>query len=223
MKAAHLLVATILLGGVAACSEEPTNTAAMWRDDSVARTDSQTMTAMDVAMTSGAVVPVGQFDSVGLHGGGHVVLRYGTRERVTLLKGSMQYTHIAVENGRSLRIDTCNDNCPMRYELEVEIVMPRVTAVAITGGGHIESAPGFPTQGTITAAIHGGGNIDIRTIDATDATAAVDGGGRIRLRSDRHLTAAVNGGGSVGYSGAAEVTSAINGGGSVHRDDGSRG
>jgi hypothetical protein len=101
--------------------------------------------------------------------------------------------------------------------------MPRVTAVAISGGGHIESASGFPTQGTITAAIHGGGNIDIRTIDATDATAAVDGGGRIRLHSDRHLTAAINGGGSVGYSGAADVTSAINGGGSVHREDGSRG
>lgn len=224
MKTARLLAAAILLGSVAAaCTEEPTNTAAMWKDDSVARADSPTMTPTDVAMTSGEVVPVGQFNSVGLHGGGHVVLRYGTSERVTILKGSTQYTHITVENGQGLRIDTCNDSCPMQYDLEVEIVMPRVTAVAIHGGGYIEGMPGFPTQGVIAAAIHGGGNIDIRAIDVADATAAVDGGGRIRLHTDRHLTAAVNGGGSIGYSGTAEVTSAINGGGSIHREDGSRG
>jgi hypothetical protein len=224
MKTAHVLAAAILLGSVAAaCTEEPTNTAAMWKDDSVARADTPSVTPTDVAMTTGAVVPVGHFDSVGLRGGGHVVLRYGAAERVTLLKGSTQYTHITVEDGRNLRIDTCNGNCPMQYDLEVEIVMPRVTAVAIYGGGHIEGAPGFPTQGMITAAIHGGGNIDIRAIDAADATAAVDGGGHIRLRTDRHLTAAVNGGGSIGYWGAAEVTSAINDGGSIHREDGSRG
>jgi hypothetical protein len=224
MRTAHLLAATILASAfAAACEPEPQNTQAMWKDDSMARADSQTMTPTDVAMTSGEVVPVGQFDSVGLHGGGHVVLRYGATERVTLLKGSTQYTHVYVENGHDLRIDTCNDRCPMQYDLEIEIVMPRVSAVAIMGGGHIESAPGFPTQGMITAAVHGGGNIDIRAIDAADATAAVNGGGRIRLHSDKHLTAAVNGGGSIGYWGAAEVTSAVNGGGSVHREDGGRG
>jgi Putative auto-transporter adhesin, head GIN domain len=223
MKTAHLLAATILLGGLAACTEEPTNTAAVWKDDSVARTNEPVMAPTDVAMTSGTVVPVGHFDSVSLSGGGHIVLRYGTAERVTLLKGSTQYTHIYVENGRDLKIEACNTDCPMQYDLEIEVVMPRVAAVAISGGGHIESAPGFPTQGMITAAIHGGGSIDIHAIDAADATAAVNGGGRIRLHSDKHLTAAVNGGGSIGYWGAPEVTSAINGGGSVHREDGSAG
>ena len=223
MKAVRLLAAMILLGSLAACEEQPTNTAAMWKDDSVARANDPAMAPTDVAMTSGTVVPVGQFDSVGLRGGGHIVLRYGATERVTLLKGSTQYTTIRIENGRNLEIDACNDNCPMQYDLEIEIVMPRVTAVAISGGGHIESAPGFPTQGMITAAVHGGGSIDIRAINAADATAAVNGGGRIRLHSDKHLTAAVNGGGSIGYWGAPEVTSAINGGGSVHREDGSAG
>ena len=52
-------------------------------------------------------------------GGGHVVLRYGARERVTLLKGSTQYTHVYVENGRDLRIDTCNDRCPV-CDAEIE-------------------------------------------------------------------------------------------------------
>src|SRR5271155_4501986 len=188
MKSAHLLAAAILLGSVAACTEEPTNTAAMWKDDSVARTSDPVVTPTEVAMTSGAVVPVGRFDSVGLSGGGHVILRYGATERVTLLKGSTQYTRFRVKDGHSLEIDACNSDCPMQYDLEIEIVMPRVTAVAISGGGHIESASGFPTQGMITAAVHGGGSIDIRAIDATDATAAVDGGGRIRLHTDKHLT-----------------------------------
>ena len=219
MKSARLLAATIVLTGVAACTEEPAHTAAVWKDDSVARTDNQTMTATDAAMTSPEVVPVGHFDSVGLSGGGHVVLRYGAAERVTILHGSTRYTHVYVEGGHGLRIDACNNDCPMHYDLEIEIVMPRVTAVAISGGGHIESAPGFPTQGTITAAIHGGGRIDIRTIDTTDATAAVNGGGRISLHSDKRLTAAVNGGGSIGYSGSPDVTSVVNGGGSVHRED----
>jgi len=223
MKTAHLLAAALLFGSVAACTEEPTNTASTRKDDSVARTDDPTMTPTEVAMTSGAVVPVGHFDSVGLSGGGHIVLRYGASERVTLLKGSTQYTRFRVKDGHSLEIDACNADCPMHYDLEIEIVMPRVTAVAISGGGHIESAPGFPTQGMITAAVEGGGNIDIRAIDATNATAAVDGGGHIRLHTDKHLTAAVNGGGSIGYWGAAEVSSAINGGGSVRREDGSRG
>jgi hypothetical protein len=223
MKTAHVLAATILLGGLAACTDEPTNTAAMWKDDSLARTSDPVMAPTDVAMTSGAVISVGQFDSVGLRGGGHIVLRYGATERVTLLKGSTQYTTFQIKDGHNLTIDACNDNCPMQYDLEIEIVMPRVTAVAISGGGHIESAPGFPTQGMITAAVHGGGSIDIRAINAADATAAVNGGGRIRLHSDKHLTAAVNGGGSIGYWGAAEVTSAVNGGGSVHREDGNAG
>jgi len=223
MKTARLLAITILLGSLAACEEQPTNTVAMWKDDSVARANDPAMAPTDVAMTSGTVVPVGHFDSVGLSGGGHIVLRYGTTERVTLLKGSTQYTHVTVENGHDLKIDACNSDCPMQYDLEIEIVMPRVAAVAISGGGHVESAPGFPTQGMVEAAVHGGGSIDIRAINAADATAAVNGGGRIRLHSDKHLTAAVNGGGSIGYSGAAEVTSAVNGGGSVHREDGSPG
>lgn len=224
MKAARLLAAAMLLGSVvAACTEEPAHTAAVWKDDAVARNNAPEMAPTDVAMTSGEVVPVGHFDSVGLSGGGHIVLRYGAAERVTILHGSTQYTHVYVEDGRNLRIDACNDRCPMQYDLEIEIVMPRLTAVAISGGGHIESAPGFPTQGTVTAAVHGGGHIDIRTIDATNATAAVDGGGRIRLHSDKHLTAAVNGGGSIDYWGTPDVTSVVNGGGSIHREEGTRG
>lgn len=143
------------------------------------------------------------------------MLRYGTAERVTLLRGSTQYTRIRVEDGRSLQIDACNDECPPQYDLEIEIVMPHVMAAAIEGGGNIEAASGFPAQDSLNAAVHGGGTLDLRALDAHTATAAVDGGGHIHIRTDGHLMAAVNGGGSIGHSGSGEVTSAVNGGGSV--------
>jgi Putative auto-transporter adhesin, head GIN domain len=165
-------------------------------------------------------VPTAPFDSVELRGGGHVTLRYGTVERVTLLKGSTQYTQMRVEDAHRLVIDTCNSDCPLQYDLDIEIVMPRIASAAIAGGGRIESTPGFPAQNAITAAVKGGGNIDLRSVDAKDATAAVNGGGRIGLRADSQLTAAVNGGGSIRYAGNAQVTTAINGGGSVQPEDG---
>src|SRR5579862_6105327 len=67
-------------------------------------------------------VSLPHFSSVGLEGGGHVTIKYGPQQRVTLLKGSTQYTRLRVENGHSLNIEACNDNCPHQYDLEIEIV-----------------------------------------------------------------------------------------------------
>lgn len=220
MRAAPFL-ATALLASVAAaaCTPEPQDRSATWRDESVARAD-MPLARTDVALTPAANtdVPVGQFDSVELRGGGHVILRYGTQERVTLVSGSTEFTHFHVEDGRKLVIDACTYDCPSHYDLEVRILTPHVNAIAIRGGGHIESEPGFPVQNAITAAIEGGGHIDLHTIDAVNGTAAVNGGGRISIHVDQHLTAAVNGGGHIGYSGGAELTSAINGGGSIRAE-----
>jgi hypothetical protein len=223
MRTAALLVATLLAGGIAAaCSSEASSDGRT--DDAVVRAD-MGMARTDVALrqTSGADVPVAHFDSVELHGGGHVVLRYGTAERVTLVSGSTEFTHFHVEHGHTLVIDACTYDCPSHYDLQIQILTPRIDAVAIEGGGHIESLPGFPAQGAITAAIQGGGRIDLNTIAAAKGSAAVNGGGRIRIHADQHLTAAVNGGGSIGYSGNPELTTVVNGGGSIHREDGGHG
>ncbi len=160
------------------------------------------------------VVPAAHFDSVGLEGGGHVTIKYGAVQSVTILKGSTQYTTITVE-GSDLKIQACNRDCPNRYDLEIEIVTPSIDGVAISGGGHIESTGDFPHQGKVTAAVQGGGDVDLRSIDAADASAAVNGGGKIEIKAEKALTAAVNGGGHISYWGAASVTSIINGGGHV--------
>ncbi len=176
--------------------------------------------AVTVAMAQTAV-PLAPFDSVELSGGGHVILRHGAEQRVTILKGSTQYTTLTVRGSRKLEIDACNSDCPANYDLEIEIVTPQIATVAVSGGGAIEGAPGFPAQKSITAAVDGGGGrIDMRAVDAESGTAAIDGGGKIEIRASGHLTAAVNGGGRIRYVGDPKVTTAIDGGGSVQSEGG---
>jgi putative autotransporter adhesin-like protein len=168
---------------------------------------------------SGTVIPVGAFDSVALRDGGHVILRHGAVQRVTLLQGSTQYTSIRIDedNPHQLVIDSCRHQCPHEYRIEVEIVTPDVRGVSVSDGGSIESAGGFPQQGKIAAAVEDGGKIDIRSIAASEASAAVNDGGKILLRAQSRLAAAINDGGEVVYWGDPRVSSAINDGGSVEK------
>jgi hypothetical protein len=164
-----------------------------------------------------ASVRVGPFHSVELRGGGHLVLRHGAPQRVTLVEGSTAFTRFDVRHDGQLIIDACDRTCPHHYDLEVEVVTPRIDGVSIEGGGRIESEDGFGRQASIGAAIEGGGHIDIRSIEAEHADAAVDGGGRIVVRAGRRLEAAVNGGGHISYWGNPSVTSAVSGGGSISK------
>jgi hypothetical protein len=166
-----------------------------------------------------ALVAVSHFDSLELEGGGHVTLKYGPAQTVRFLKGSTTYTRIHLDdrNRNKLVIETCHSDCPDEYKLEVEVVTPDIAGVAISGGGHIESADGFHSLHKIAAAVHGGGKIDLRSFDVNDVTAAVDGGGSILVKAKGSLMAAANGGGRIQYWGNPQVTEAINGGGRVSR------
>ena len=170
------------------------------------------------AASAQSTVPVGHFDGVELNGGGHVTVHYGAQQRVVLTTGSAQITKFHIENGNQLVIDICNDNCPMQYDLQVDITTPDIRGLSIQGGGKIDVAAGFPTQDKLSAAIEGGGHIDAHALPVRSANAAVDGGGVIRLNASDALMAAVNGGGDVRYAGNPRVTTAINGGGNVARD-----
>jgi hypothetical protein len=163
------------------------------------------------------VVPLGHFDAVGLEGGGHVTVKYGPQQRVTLLKGSSQYTRLRVEHGHSLNIAACNERCPHQYDLEIEIETPVLEAAAISGGGDIVARGGFPNAESFSAAVNGGGDIDARAVSARTVHAAVSGGGGIHVTATATLNAAVSGGGEIVYSGNPQVNEAVNGGGSVER------
>ena len=167
------------------------------------------------AASAQTVVPVAKFDSIELSTGGQVTVRHGPVQRVTLVRGSTDYTEIRVDREGSLVIQTCNDRCPRRYDMEIEVVTPRIEAVAVSAGGSIKVLPGFPRQRTVAASVHAGGQVDLRGLAVADAAASVNGGGSLMVRADRTLAASVNGGGDIRYWGDPKVTAAINGGGLV--------
>jgi hypothetical protein len=168
-----------------------------------------------VPALAGELVPVPPFEGVGLEGGGSVTIVPGPVQRVTIVEGSSRFTRIRVEHGQSLRIDTCDRDCPQHYRLRVEVQTPHVPALAVEGGGAINVASGFAPEHRLVAAVNGGGRIDSRAVDAGEVTAAVNGGGELFVRAGSRLTGAVRGGGVVRYWGNPQVTSAIDGGGSI--------
>jgi len=171
--------------------------------------------AFAVPSFAAQIVPTPQFRSVELRGGGAVTIVPGPVQRVTIIEGSSQFTHMRVEGGGQLRIDTCVDRCPPVYRLRVEIQSPAVPDLGVSGGGTIVAQGGFRPQSHLAAAVNGGGQVDASAVDATSVSAAVNGGGQVLVRPRSNLSAAVNGGGHVRYFGSPQVTTAIHGGGSV--------
>lgn len=174
--------------------------------------------AFSVPAAATEVVPVQPFRSVELRGGGEVTLVPGPAQRVTILNGSGRFTHVYMRRDGQLRIDACNEQCPQHYNLQIRIESPRAPDVAIAGGGSIVASPGFAPQGQLSAAINGGGMIDVRSVVAADVSAAVNGGGRILVQPRAKLSAAMHGGGDIRYNGDPQVSMAVSGGGNVGRD-----
>lgn len=173
--------------------------------------------AIAAPLCAAEVVAVPAFRSVELRGGGNVVVRPGPAQRVVVLNGSTQFTHFHMRGGGQLVIEACNDRCPRHYDLRIEIDSPHAPDVAIQGGGAIVAAPGFAPQPQLSAAIDGGGLIDVRSVAATKVGAAINGGGKILSGRSASLAAAVNGGGEVRYAASGNVSMAVRGGGSVHQ------
>src|SRR5215204_2353657 len=95
-----------------------------------------TIAAPVAAQTTVSVAP---FRSIELHDGGHVTLRYGQTQTVTLLKGSMDCAQFTIADGNRLVIDKYNDRCRRKYELEIEIITPDIAEILVADGGRIQS------------------------------------------------------------------------------------
>ena len=158
------------------------------------------------------------FSAIETHGGGHVVLRHGATQRVTVIKGDLKISQVAVKDGK-LMVDPCPTSCWLRsQELEVEVVAPRIEALAAHGGGSIQAQGPFPSQPNLAVAAHGGGSIDARAIAAETVAASVHGGGSIRVNAVATLAAEAHGGGSITYTGNPHVASSTHGGGSISHE-----
>jgi hypothetical protein len=162
-------------------------------------------------------MPVGPFQSVELRHGGHVTLRHGPVQRVTLLSGDPQITRARIEDGQRLVIQKCAAKCPRGYRMEVEVVTPSLSAVAVSNGGLLQTAGDFPAQAAIEANVEQGGAVDIRSIAVDAVDAEVYSGGRIFTNARQTLTATVESGGAITYWGGARVRKSVRDGGVVAR------
>jgi len=158
------------------------------------------------------------FNSVELRNGGRVTLRQGASQRVTILNGQPDCVRIAVERGNRLVIDH-KGKCAGEGQLEVEVIVTSLDAVAVSNGGWLQSLDGFTNQRELAVAVNQGGMIDIRSMPVQNVTAAVIHGGRIFTRPQRNLVAAISDGGGITYWGEPAVTSNISNGGAVMKGD----
>ena len=162
-------------------------------------------------------IQLAPFTSIALGDGAHAVLRPAATHRVTLVKGSTEYSRVVVTEAGELAIEKCKRKCPKGYELEIEVFAPYVTRISLANSGRIQSREGFPRQGELTVAVEHGGTIDVRSIVADRVTAFVNQGGGIFTVPRAWLFASVNQGGSVTYWGDPQVKSSIEHGGAVTR------
>lgn len=205
------------------------------------------LTRAAIMLFAVATAPVGaatdlslpRIEALSIEGGGKVVVRHGPQQRVRILRGNAQVSSFQVKQRRSLEIMTCRGGCPADYELEVEVTLPEVSALAVERGGAM-TVTGFPAQedlavavsrgGKVTLsgfagqrdlalAVSGGGIIDADAVQTRQVAAAVDGGGIIRTWPSASLAASIDGGGNITYRGAPSITTSVRGGGRVTRAD----
>ena len=162
-------------------------------------------------------VQVGPFSSIELPHGGHVVLQRAPTQRVSLVRGSLDYTRVAVTDGGRLIIDKCFRKCPRGYRLELEILTPNITGITLANGGRIQTRGSFPRQNDLSVSVSHGGIIDVRSMVANRVTASVYHGGRILTVPQASLAARVTQGGVITYWGDAQVRSSTEHGGEVQR------
>jgi hypothetical protein len=173
------------------------------------------LAAFPAAADAQAPAAAPSFRSIELRGGGTVNVRHGPAPRVTVLSAGAG--RVIRYEGDKLVIDRCRRPCPEGHRIEVDVVAPALAGLAVSDGGSIQLAGGFPAQAEVAAAVSSGGTIDMRRLGAARVTAAVAEGGRIFASPGRELTAAVLNGGIITYWGDPKVTSSVRGGGAVVR------
>jgi Putative auto-transporter adhesin, head GIN domain len=177
------------------------------------------LSALALAMPSTAAaqteVPVAAFGSIELHDGATVILCHGPTQRVTLIKGSLDYTGVTVADGGRLTINKCKSRCPRGYQLEIEIVTSDVASIWVADGGTIQSHGNFPRKPEIEASVSQGGTIDIRSMLVDSVKASVEQGGIIFTLPQIALFARVEQGGNITYWGDPRVKSSVKNGGIV--------
>jgi hypothetical protein len=177
---------------------------------------------------------VAPFSSVELAGGNNVVIRVGEKQSVVVKADDNLLNRVTthVKSG-ALVIGNTPGSLEAKSPMSVEVNVPSLNALALSGGGNI-MVSGIKTE-SLTVTLSGGGNLfgsgsatslDITVsgvgnarftqLDAKNVHAVVSGSGAIFVTATKSLDASVPGSGTIIYAGnPQDVTKSVTGSGTI--------
>jgi hypothetical protein len=188
---------------------------------------------------------VGSFERLDVQGSPDVDVRVGDQTSVVVRgdEDAVAQVRTVVRDGTLVvERDHHDDEGPTivlgGHHLRVDVVVPRLTAVAVHGSGDVDldlgSSPDdaldvtvqgsgdVSADGTVRAlraSVQGSGDLDFAGLRAADADIAIQGSGDADVHADATLHAAIDGSGDISYTGDPQVTSDLEGSGNLSRDD----
>jgi hypothetical protein len=222
----RLLVAILafLLGGLAV--------GLLYRFDVLGGSAGSTAGGSGVPATE--VRDVAAFDGVDLAGSNNVVIRVGGKRSVVVRADDNLLARVTTEvrAGRLVIANTAG-SFTTRSPMSVEVTVPTLTALTLSGSGNIvvsgvradRLSVTLPGSGTLTGsgtaarldvAVGGSGTVQLTRLAASDVRAVVSGSGSIFVTATGSLEASVSGSGSILYAGAPrDVTKSVTGSGAI--------
>jgi hypothetical protein len=183
-----------------------------------------------VAATQSRVLPM--FSSVDLAGSSNVIVAAGGRQSVVVHADSNLIRYVTTRVTAGTLVIGTTGSFTTRNPMSVEVSVPSLAAVTLSGSGKISvtgidaprltvTLPGsgrLDASGTVTqldVTLGGSGLAQLDSLAARDVHAVVAGSGLIRVTATASLNAAVTGSGAIIYSGNPQVTSSVTGSGTV--------
>ena len=172
-----------------------------------------TLTAA-LGSTAQSVFSVAAFRSIQLQDGGEVIVRHGSTQRVTLVKGRRECSSVTVEDGELL-IRGPHGQCRDEREMVIEVQTPAIEKLKVMDGGTLRTVGSFPSQEKLLGMVESGGRLDMRSMNAKAVRAGVRHGGGIFTKPTVSLQARIAQGGLITYWGDPDVQSRVEHGGAV--------
>jgi hypothetical protein len=178
---------------------------------------------------------VAAFSSLDLAGSNNVTVVVGTRQSVVIHADSNLISHVTTQVVAGTLVIADTGSFAARTPMSVEVGVPSLTAVNLSGSGQISvtgiKAPRLTVAvsgsgllyaaGTATrldVTLSGDGQAQLSQLTASNVHAVVTGSGLIQVTATTSLDAAVPGTGAIVYSGnPPQVTSSVTGSGTVTR------
>jgi hypothetical protein len=159
-------------------------------------------------------------------------LRVGERQSVRVLAGENVIDDVGTEVREGTLHVTFDHEGLGGRDVDVEVTVPRLTAVDAAGSGDIEAAgidaetfalisegsADIDLQGTarrLLVDLDGSGDAELDNLTASEARVSVSGSGDVDVRADDRLEVDVEGSGDVSYRGDPELSQSVDGSGEV--------